>query len=453
MKKKSKWWILFITTSATSLVFLDNTIIPVALPTIQKSLGFSSVGLLWIVNTYLLVLASLMMVGGRLYDIIGKRRTYLWGLTLFGLGSLLGGISSVQWGLLLGRGIQGVGGALIVPTTGAILIESFPQGERGKAIGFNTGISSFFLLIGPAIGGLLTQYLNWRYIFFVNVPIVIYGFIMAHLYLPKEEMKKGSFHFVGAMFFTLSMVALVVGLMEGGEKGWSSLVPLSSFLLFILFFVTFLVSSKKSADPFIDMSLFKLKNYRAAILVIFFSQLVVMVSVLWAIYFQEQWKYTPTQTGLLILLATSPVIFMAPLSGYLTDRFGPKLPISIGFILLFLCLSWFGMNDSQGPSAYLLVPALLPFGCGIPLIMAASMTLALSSAQEKQLGQASSLTTTVRQVSATMGVALMTAFYQTAQVYFKSITLGFIAVCFLGAFFALVGLVITLKTVGSLQKG
>jgi EmrB/QacA subfamily drug resistance transporter len=408
--KKKKWWIFFVTTSGTSLVFLDNTVMPVALPSIQKEMLFNPVALVWVVNAYLLSLTALLLIGGRLSDMFGKRALFVWGLTLFGIGSVLAAFSHAKWLLLLGRVVQGSGGALTIPTTGALLIASFPEGERARAIGINTGISSVFLILGPAVGGFLTQYISWRSIFFLNFPIVAFGIVMSFLILKPGHRKNETFHFTGALAMFIGVITLVVGLMQGNDWGWTSPLTLILLLVSPLFFALFYWISTHTHHPIIDFHFFRNRLFTVANISLFLTQIIVMATVLWAIYFQDQLHYSPAQTGLLIFIAAFPVFMMAPIGGYFADRFGPRTPLLSGFAILTFALIWL-MFTASTKKILMLLPGLLGFGCGMPLIMSPTVALALSQVNPEKLGAASGISMETRQLASTMGIALMTAIY------------------------------------------
>lgn len=441
--KKKKWWVLFVTTSGTSLIFLDNTVMPVALPTIQKQLHFTPIALVWVVNAYLLTLTSLLLLGGRLCDLFGKRSLFIWGLSLFGAGSLLAAFSYSQWGLILGRVIQGAGGALTVPTNSAILIATFPQGERARAIGINTGISSIFLILGPVVGGFLTEYVSWRGIFFLNIPLVIFGIWMALLILKPGKRSHETFHFMGSLTLLVAVVSLVVGLMQANEWGWSSPLTLTLILISPIFFLLFYYISTHTAHPIIDFSLFKVRLFTVANVTIFVTQVIVMVTVFWAIFFQEQLHYAPAQAGLLIFVACLPVFVMAPLGGYFSDRFGPRLPILAGFTLLIFALFWL-LFTAELNNGLLLLPGLLGFGAGLPMINAPAIALALSEIEPSQLGAASGIATEARQLASTLGIAIMSAIFYGIYHLTGSHPDAFRGISFTGGVLGVVGVLLVL---------
>lgn len=437
---------MFVTTSGTSLVLLDNTVMPVALPTIQKQLAFHPIALVWVVNAYLLSLTALLLVGGRLCDLFGKRSIFIWGLALFGLGSLLAACSYARWLLLAGRVVQGIGGAFTIPATSALLVATFPEGERAKAIGINTGISAVFLILGPAVGGFLTQYISWRSIFIFNLPIVVFGIIMALLILKPGHRKHETFHFTGAFALLFGIVALVVGLMQANQWGWSSPWTLMLLAISPLFFALFVWISTHAQHPIIDFHFFRRPLFTVANISLFITQVIVMVTVLWAIYFQVQLNYSPAKTGLLIFVAAFPVFIMAPLSGFIADRYGPRLPLLAGYAVLTFALFWLLFTAATG-DILVLLPGLLGFGFGMPMIMSPSVALALSQINPEKLGAAAGISTEIKQLASTIGIAIMTAVYHGTVRATGSNAEGFSAISLLACAFAIAGFWIIFFTI------
>ena len=438
LKNLSKWWIFLVTTSGTSLVFLDTTVIPVALPSIQKDLLFDPIVLVWIVNAYLLSLTALLLVGGRLCDLFGKRSLFIWGLSIFGIGSLIGAAAHTQAVLIIARIVQGMGGALTIPTTSALLISTFPEGERARAIGINTGISGIFLVLGPALGGFLTEYISWRSIFWMNIPIVIFGIVMARLMLKPGERKQESFHLMGMLTMFVAVVSLVMGLMQANSWGWTSPLIVSLLLVSPLFFALFVWLSLRENHPIIDFRFFQNRLFTVANISMFLTQVIVMVTVLWAIYFQEQLGYSPSETGMLIFVAACPIFLMAPLGGYFADRCGPRLPLLLGFVILVFALFWL-LFTAHSKQILILLPGLLGFGVSLPLIMSPTVALALSQVDPEKLGAGAGISTATRQIASTIGIALMTALYLGTVKASNSHVEAFSAISMLAGILAFIG--------------
>lgn len=412
-EKNRKWWILFAMTSCISMIFIDVTVLPVALPTIERQFNASPEALQWIINGYTLVLCVLVLAGGKIGDIWGHRRAFCFGLIVFAAASALCGLSIDMNTFIASRALQGVGGAVLIPTTTAILFSCFPPHERGRALGYYVSGGSIFLAIGPFIGGSLTQYASWRMIFYLNLPIALLGFILAILSVPKSEGKKQPFDYVG--FFTLAsgITAITIGLMQGSVWGWTSPLTLSMFLFGIGSISILIFSEREIEYPLIDFKLYKKKAFLGASTSIFFNQLQLGVTVFWAIYLQNALGYSPSTAGVLSLISNLPLLFMAPLAGYLVDKYGPRIPVVIGFIILCLSLGLFIINPTPSLSTLLLI--MLPYGCGIPLIFTPSFTCAMAQAHDEKRGMVSAMITTVRQFSTTLGIALFTALLVTKE--------------------------------------
>ena len=330
---KDKWLVLLAMISGISMIFLDSTILPVALPTMQLELGISDINLQWIVNAYFLTNASFVIFGGKLGDIFGVRRIFIIGISIFGLASTLGGMA---WGSLLlitARVLQGFGAALIAPSTFAIIITKFPKNEQGKATGIAVAISSLFLSLGPFLGGVLTQYLSWRWTFFINVFITLFGVYATIKYVTKYPSKRVKIDFVSLFSFVGALLFVTLGVMEGERFGWLSVEILGSFALGSISGLIFYLHYKahKSSDPFFDFSLFRKVNFLIGNIQAFIVQFLLMNAVFWAIFLQDAMDFTPSLAGFWTFCSTVPVLLAAPLAGYLSDRFGVKLPVGIGF--------------------------------------------------------------------------------------------------------------------------
>ncbi|HSX03861.1 MAG TPA: MFS transporter [Rhabdochlamydiaceae bacterium] len=406
--KNRKWWILAAMSSTISMIFIDITVLPVALPTIQKLLNFSDLALQWIINCYTLTLTILMLAGGRLSDIFGAKKIFCYGVSLFAIASALCGFSNTEWWFIASRVLQGIGGALLIPSTALIIYSSFPPQERGKAMGISVSVGSLFLSSGPFIGGFLTQYASWRYVFWINLPIAAIGTLLALFSVPKSATKRERFDYFG--FFTISIgtSALVIGIMQAKHWGWTSPLTLTSVISGLILIFLLSLFDRKVKDPFIDYRLFKNRSFVGAVFSIFCTQFIVMVTIFWTIYFQTALQFTPVEAGTLALLANLPVMLAAPLGGYLLDRFGPRLPITIGYILILGALIWFS-QVLHLKSTPMLLSAIIPFGCGIPMIFSPSFNAALHEVPSQKRGMASGLTSTVRQFGSTLGMAIFGA--------------------------------------------
>jgi len=401
-----KWWVLIAMASSISTIFLDQTILPVSLPTIQRELGIPAIGLQWIINSYLLVLTTLLLAGGRLGDIFGHRRIFCIGLLIFAASSALCSLSFSGAWLIFSRSIQGIGGALLIPSTSAILYSAFPKNERGKALGIYVSIGSVFLALGPTIGGFFTQYLSWRYIFWINLPIAAIGLLMTMIFVPRSNKKRESFDILGLITFGIGIVALILGLMQAKNWGWSSAATILLILFGIGMIIWFFTADRFQRDPLIDFSLFKNKNFLGALLCICCVSFLIMTTVFWVMYFQEILHYSPSESGLLSLISNAPVMVFAPLGGVLVDKYGPKLPVVTGFLLVIFSSLWFAFYPISN-NVLLLLPVLIPFGAGIPMVLSPSFVALMYEVPPQKRGITSAFYNTSRQFATTLGLAVI----------------------------------------------
>ncbi len=405
MNLNRKWWGLAALIPSLAMVFLDQTVIPVALPTIQKEMGAGSVALEWCVNAYLLSTAVLVLAGGKVVDRIGGRRAFCWGTFLFVFSSWLCGSSpDISW-LIGARTLQGVGAALQFPASTVLLMSLFPQSERGKATGINVSVSSLFLILGPLVGGYLTQELSWRWIFWINIPLAITGISLVLAFIPKSERGSGKIDLWGFLFFVLSSSLLVIAIMEGREWGWRSRGIWTLLIGFLISAICLLWREKKSPHPFLDLSLFKHPIFKAVNIATFSTQFILMISVFRAIFFQNFLLWSPEKTGFITFISCIPVILISPVGGYLSDKFGPKLPISLGFMSLICSFLWVGLLVQS--SLPILLLGLLAFSFGVPLVLTPSYSSAMGAVPPKKAGIAFGTIATIRALGGTLGVAMI----------------------------------------------
>ncbi len=405
-----KWWILAAMTGSNALIFLDQSVLPVALPTIQRELLFSELIVQWTINIYLLVLTTFALAGGRIGDILGHRKIFTLGLLLFGLASAFCALSQNSGMFLASRALQGLGGALLIPTAPAILSKAFPSDQQGKVFGLFLSVGAFFLSVGPVVGGFITQYMSWRYVFWINLPIAAIGFLLTFISVPRSAKKIETFDSFGFLSLVLGVGGIITALMQGKYWGWTSW-PILIMGFGGLFLLALLAPiERKAQDPFIDFSLFRRSSYTTANLCLFCIQFILMLTVFWAIYFQKILGYSPLVAGIWSMVASSPIMFVGALSGHLFDRYGGKLPIVLGFCLVAFAILWFVIVPVPD-SPWLLLPVVLPFGCGVPLIIIPSFTLFLKGLPHHKKGVAIGMSTTLRQLGSTAGMAVFGAFY------------------------------------------
>jgi EmrB/QacA subfamily drug resistance transporter len=318
-----KWWILASMGAILGVILLDETVVGVALPTIQVDLAMSEVASHWVVNVYMLVLAGIAAAAGKLGDIIGHRGLMTIGLLIFGLASLASGFADSGAWLIAARGIQGAGAAIIFPSSLAMVTIAFPEAQRGMALGIYGSIGTVFLALGPTVGGFLTDDLSWRWIFWINPPIVLVVaavVLAAWRDLPGAAAKR--IDVVGAVLLVLGLSMVVFALMEGPGWGWGDpTIPLM-LALGALLLVAFVVVELRKPAPLLDVNLFANPTFAGCNLVLFSAQYSKMaVFVFGALYLQDVLKMSPLMAGVALLPTVAPQVIAAPLAGAAADRF------------------------------------------------------------------------------------------------------------------------------------
>jgi EmrB/QacA subfamily drug resistance transporter len=397
------------------MIMLDNTVVNVALPSIQKSLGASLSGLEWTINAYTLSFAVLLVTGGRLGDIFGRRRAFLSGVVIFALSSATAGFAPSAGALVASRAVQGVGAALMLPATLSIISNAFPPHERGKAIGTWAGVSALALAIGPVVGGVLTEHVSWRAIFFLNIPVAAAAVIVT-LAAARESRdltvpRKVDFAGIGAL--TLGIGGLVLALVEGNNWGWGSGRVLALFAVALVGIVSFALIELKVRYPMIEYRFFRSRTFLATNGVAFSVSFAMLAMFFFmALYLQNILGYSPLEAGVRFLPSTIVIMIVAPLAGRLTDRIGPKWPIVVGLTLAAGALYWQSLLTIDSGYGHLL-PGFVVMGVGIALTMSPMSTAAMNSVQETKAGGASGILSMSRMVGGTFGVAAVGAVFQS----------------------------------------
>lgn len=404
-EENRKWWVLAAMTTTISVIFIDITVLPVALPTMQRDMHITDLGLQWIINSYTLVLAVLALAGGKMADRVGLKRGFCIGILTFALASAMCGLSTAQWWLIMSRAIQGVGGAILLPATQGIIISQFPPHQRGKAMGLYVSIGSIFLALGSLIGGALTTYLTWRYVFWINLPITAIGLMLTFYAVPPMQGRKERFDTSGFCILTVGLASLVFALMQAQIWGWSSPFTLGLMVLGCAALYYLFHRKHHPKASILDFELMGKKSFISSASCIFSNQFIIMVTVFWAIYFQNILGFSASKAGFYAFLANIPVLFAAPLGGWMVDRFGPRMPIMTGFGLITFALSWL-IAFLREESLMLLMPTLITFGFGVTMIFTPSFVSMMNDVPADKRGNASGIISTLRQFSSSLGLAL-----------------------------------------------
>jgi EmrB/QacA subfamily drug resistance transporter len=409
---RRRWWVLATMTGSLSMVMIDQTVVSVALPTMQHDLGLSSNGVQWVVNAYLLLLAVLVALGGRIADLIGPERTFRAGTGLFVLASAFCGLAQNELMIIAARGLQGVGAAMMVPSTGAVIVSTFGPRERGKAMGIYSGVSMVFLALGPLVGGLLTENVSWRAVFFINLPIglaivAISRFTLVTAQRPRVSAK--AIDWVGLPLLIGAFGTLVLGLMQGQAWGWTSPVIIALLGAAAVLMPAFLCWESRAAHPLVDLKLFRLKNFAADGGVLAAVQFALTgASVFGAIWSQHVLGFSPVNAGVAMLPLTVTLLFVAPIAGRLYDRIGPRPLLTCGSFLIGLGLAWLAWHLHLRDYS-VLIPGYIAMGIGIGLTVSPATTDALGGAAPAQRSQASGIVQTVRQLGGVVGLAVLGA--------------------------------------------
>jgi EmrB/QacA subfamily drug resistance transporter len=406
-----RWWTLVAMCFALFMIMLDNTVVNVALPAIQRDLHTSLSSLEWTINAYTLSFAVLLVTGGRLGDIFGRRRAFLAGVVVFALSSAAIGLAPTDGALIAGRAVQGIGAALMMPATLSIITHAFPPHERGKAIGTWAGVSALALAIGPVLGGALTESVGWRSIFFLNLPVAV-GAVAMTLFAARESrddtvQRRVDVPGIGAI--TIGLTALVLALVESNRWGWGSGRIVGLFVLAGLSLAAFVAIELRTRVPMVDFSFFRSRSFLGSNLVAFVVSFAMLAMFFFmALYMQNILGYSPLQAGLRFLPSTLCVMVVGPIAGRLTDRLGPRNLLVAGLVLVSGALLWqsrLGVHTGYT----LLLPGFVGMGIGIALVMSPMSTAAMNAVAVTKAGVASGVLSMSRMVGGTFGVAAMGA--------------------------------------------
>jgi EmrB/QacA subfamily drug resistance transporter len=405
---------LVVIAAAQLMVVLDATIVNVALPHIQHALGFSGSGLEWVVNAYALTFGGFLLLGGRAGDILGRRRVFIAGIVLFALASLAGGFANSEVWLLTARAIQGVGAAVVAPTALSLITSTFPEGPpRNRAMGVYAAMSIGGAAVGLLAGGVLTTYLSWRWVFFVNVPIAIVVALMAPRVLGESERHTGRFDLPGAITGTTGLAALVYGLSSAattanGVSHWGDTKVLASLGAAVVLLCSFLLIESRSKHPLLPLRIFRDRNRSGANLI-----LLCVGTALFGMFFfltifvQTVWGYSAIKTGVAYLPMVGTIMLMAGVSSQLVGRIGARPLLIAGSASAAGGMFWLSrITEHSTYTGGLLGPMLLT-AAGLGMLFMPLTLVALSKVSDRDAGVASSLVNTGQQVGGSIGLAIL----------------------------------------------
>ena len=393
---------------AQLMVVLDTAIVNIALPSIQRALHFTPTGLEWVVNAYALAFGGLLLLGGRAGDLFGRRRVFVAGVLLFTLGSLAGGFATSSTWLIAARVVQGMGGAIVAPTALALVAVTFPEGAaRNRAFGVYAAVSGAGGALGLLLGGLITNYVSWRWVLFVNVPIGIVLALAAPRVLAASEGRRGRLDLPGAVTVTAGISLLVYGLNKAAGSGWTSSVTLGPIAAALVLLATFIVIELRSAEPLMPLRIFANRNRSGAYAVRFAIGATLSGFLFFGTQFlQNILGYSPLKAGLAFLPVTFGIVVGAQLTSRLIGRIGARMPMAIGSLAGALGL--FGLSRLSDQSGYLSILAptlLLSFGMG--LIFVSTTIVGVNGVNPRESGLSSALLNVGQQLGGSMGLAVL----------------------------------------------
>jgi EmrB/QacA subfamily drug resistance transporter len=420
-QSRRRWLVLAVLCVGVFMLLLDGTIVNIAIPSILTAFGTTFSGVEWVMNAYLLVFAVLLITTGRFGDLYGRKLVFIIGLALFSLSSLACGFApSIGW--LIGfRALQGLGGAMMMPTTLSIITNVFPPHERGKAMGFWGGVSGFSLAIGPSLGGILVDAASWRWIFFINVPIGIILLVLALRYVPEstDPSSVKQIDYPGVAVLTGSLFALTFALIEGQKYGWTSGLILGLFAATVVGLAVFVLIQRRQLQPLMQLSLFKDRTYSVTNVVgLILSFAMMGVFFLLPVFLQAVLGYSAIKAGLVMTPLAAAVIISSPASGILSDRIGPKWLMLSG--MLVAAIGFFLTRQAMvvGASWSSLVLPFAVSGFGIGMVMPPMTSAVMGSVPAEKAGQASGVISSMRQVGSVLGIAVMGAVLQNRAVLY-----------------------------------
>ena len=406
-----KWWTLGAVAFGLFMIMLDNTIVNVALPSIQSDLNIGISELEWVFNGYALTFGVLMLTGGKLADMLGRRRIFIAGLVIFTAASLGCGLATSAGFLIGARVVQGAGSALMNPATLSIITATFPPRQRGMAIGIWAGVSAMALAIGPLVGGLITENWSWNWIFFINVPIGILAIVVARLVIDesRDMSAEQRLDLPGLISSAIALFALTYGLIEANTYGWTSTRILALFAVAVLAFAVFIVLELRQRVPMLDLKLFKNGTFAGANTVMLLVGLAMFGVFFYnSLFIQNIIGWSPVQTGASFLPMTVLIILVAPFAGRYSDKVGSRWLMGGGMVLLAISLLIFSRLDATS-TFWNILPGLLIGGLGMAIVMAPTTAAAMGSVPVDKAGVGSAVLNSGRQVGGALGIAVMGA--------------------------------------------
>ncbi len=416
--ERRRWLVLAVTVAAQFMVIVDVAVVNVALPAIKHDLHFSQESLQWVITAYSILFGGTLLLGGRLADLLGRRRLFMAGIAVFTVGSLLSGLAWSSGALIFTRALQGLGGALLAPAALSIVVTTFREGrERNVALGVWGAASGSGGAVGVLLGGVLTSYLSWSWIFFVNLPIGVAVFAVTPWLIRESRAALGHRHFdvAGATAITAGLMVLVYAITRTSLHGWSDSVTLGLLALAAALIAAFVGIEARSPAPLLPLRIFRLRTLSAANAAMLtigaaaFAQFFLMT-----LYLQEVLRYSAIETGVAFLAIAVTIVVVSNVGQSLTTRVGPRPVLSTGLLLTAAGAALYAQVPADGQYFWNVFPGLVLSGIGLALSFVPVTIAALKGVQPADAGVASGLINTSRQIGGSVGLAAVTTFAATA---------------------------------------